>query len=177
VKVGCAPSHFLRTIFPHSCSCGVSIRASSYSICDVSECVVMCILPQSRWASVAARASDGPLKPAICYLLCNTSVYLLSEYFYLSFLVCFDWWRLCFIRLVMADIDKLNIDSIIQRLLEGKFHVKQRLTYSNNEVNYYKIVVIVVNEYVHVWFVSSLARILELEHLRFWSYELCHNTL
>jgi len=50
----------------------------------------------------------------------------------------------------MADIDKLNIDSIIQRLLEGKFHVKQRLTYSNNEVNYYKIVVIVVYEYVHI---------------------------
>lgn len=59
----------------------------------------------------------------------------------------------------MADIDKLNIDSIIQRLLEGKFHVSQRLTYSNNEVNNYKIVVIVVYEYVFVWFLSYLTRI------------------
>lgn len=64
-----------------------------------------------------------------------------------------------FIRLVMADIDKLNIDSIIQRLLEGKFHVKQRLKYCHDKINNYIIVIIVVYEYVCVWFIRYLARI------------------
>lgn len=59
----------------------------------------------------------------------------------------------------MADIDKLNIDSIIQRLLEGKFHVKQRLKYSHDKVNNYIIIISVVYEYEYVRFISYLARI------------------
>lgn len=59
----------------------------------------------------------------------------------------------------MADIDKLNIDSIIQRLLEGKFRVKQRLKYSHDEVNNYMNVIIVAYEYEYVWFISYLAGI------------------